>query len=99
MSINVLILTCSYPFINVFPCRYIALYPYKPQKPDEIELKKGSLYNVIERCRDGWFIGESIRSRQTGVFPGNYVQPLRNRNGTLNSTAPRDFIQKNPTVS
>ncbi|KAK2712359.1 E3 ubiquitin-protein ligase SH3RF1-like isoform X2 [Artemia franciscana] len=80
------------------PELYIALYPYKPQKPDEIELKKGSLYNVIERCRDGWFIGESIRSRQTGVFPGNYVQPLRNRNGTLNSTAPRDFIQKSPTA-
>lgn len=26
------------------PATYIALYPYKPQKPDELELKKGCTY-------------------------------------------------------
>lgn len=26
----------------------MALYPYKPQKPDELELKKGGIYMVSE---------------------------------------------------
>lgn len=31
------------------PATYVALYPYKPQKADELELKKGSIYIVTER--------------------------------------------------
>lgn len=31
------------------PATYVALYPYKPQKTDELELKKGSIYIVTER--------------------------------------------------
>ncbi|CAH0719256.1 unnamed protein product, partial [Brenthis ino] len=57
------------------PSAYIALYPYKPQKPDELELKKGGVYTVTERCRDGWYKGCCERAR-CGVFPGNYVAPL-----------------------
>lgn len=30
-----------------------------------------------ERCQDGWFRGTN-RSQKSGVFPGNYVAPLRN---------------------
>lgn len=40
------------------PAAYIALYPYKPQKPDELELRKGGIYMVTERCQDGWFKGK-----------------------------------------
>ncbi|XP_045778195.1 E3 ubiquitin-protein ligase SH3RF1 isoform X2 [Maniola jurtina] len=58
------------------PAAYIALYPYKPQKPDELELKKGGVYTVTERCRDGWFKGCCERVQRCGVFPGNYVAPL-----------------------
>ncbi|KAM3965985.1 SH3 domain containing ring finger posh [Aphomia sociella] len=57
------------------PAAYVALYPYKPQKPDELELKKGGVYTVTERCRDGWYKGSSERSNRAGVFPGNYVAP------------------------
>nr|CAD7267991.1 unnamed protein product [Timema shepardi] len=56
---------------------YIALYPYKPQKVDELELKKGCIYMVTERCQDGWFKGTSSRSQKSGVFPGNYVTPAK----------------------
>ncbi|XP_053616337.1 E3 ubiquitin-protein ligase SH3RF3 isoform X2 [Plodia interpunctella] len=56
------------------PAAYIALYPYKPQKPDELELKKGLIYTVTERCRDGWYKGCGARSQRCGVFPGNYVR-------------------------
>ncbi|CAH4035025.1 unnamed protein product [Pieris brassicae] len=58
------------------PAAYVALYPYRPQKPDEIELKKGGVYTVRERCRDGWYKGWCERLQRAGVFPGNYVAPL-----------------------
>ncbi|XP_070553591.1 E3 ubiquitin-protein ligase SH3RF3-like isoform X2 [Ptychodera flava] len=51
-----------------------ALYAYKPQKADELELKKGELYNVVDKCQDGWFKGVSLHDGSKGVFPGNYVQ-------------------------
>ncbi|OCT95229.1 hypothetical protein XELAEV_18012914mg [Xenopus laevis] len=56
--------------------RYLALYAYKPQKNDELELRKGEMYRVIEKCQDGWFKGTSLRTGQSGVFPGNYVTPV-----------------------
>ncbi|NXA62312.1 SH3R3 ligase, partial [Mohoua ochrocephala] len=55
---------------------YLALYAYKPQKNDELELRKGEMYRVIEKCQDGWFKGTSLRSGMSGVFPGNYVTPV-----------------------
>uniref|UniRef100_A0AAY5EML6 RING-type E3 ubiquitin transferase n=1 Tax=Electrophorus electricus TaxID=8005 RepID=A0AAY5EML6_ELEEL len=55
---------------------YLALYAYKPQKADELELRKGEMYRVSEKCQDGWFKGTSLRSGASGVFPGNYVTPV-----------------------
>ncbi|CAH0560158.1 unnamed protein product [Brassicogethes aeneus] len=59
------------------PKAYIALFPYKPNKADELELRKGGIYMVTERCQDGWFKGTSNRTQKCGVFPGNYVTPAR----------------------
>ncbi|XP_015515382.1 E3 ubiquitin-protein ligase SH3RF3-like isoform X1 [Neodiprion lecontei] len=61
------------------PAAYIALYPYKPQKADELELRKGGIYMVTERCQDGWFKGTSNRTQKCGVFPGNYVAPAKSQ--------------------
>uniref|UniRef100_H3A418 RING-type E3 ubiquitin transferase n=1 Tax=Latimeria chalumnae TaxID=7897 RepID=H3A418_LATCH len=55
---------------------YLAMYAYKPQKNDELELRKGEMYRVIEKCQDGWFKGTSLRTGMSGVFPGNYVTPV-----------------------
>lgn len=63
------------------PAAYIALYPYKPQKADELELRKGGIYMVTERCQDGWFKGTSNRTQKCGVFPGNYVAPAKCQRG------------------
>lgn len=52
------------------------MYAYKPQKADELELRKGEMYRVTEKCQDGWFKGTSLRSGASGVFPGNYVTPV-----------------------
>ncbi|XP_040831597.1 E3 ubiquitin-protein ligase SH3RF3 isoform X1 [Ochotona curzoniae] len=55
---------------------HLALYAYKPQKNDELELRKGEMYRVLEKCQDGWFKGASLRTGLSGVFPGNYVTPV-----------------------
>ncbi|KAI5938872.1 E3 ubiquitin-protein ligase SH3RF3 [Manis javanica] len=55
---------------------YLALYAYKPQKSDELELRRGETYRVLEKCQDGWFKGASLRTGLSGVFPGNYVTPV-----------------------
>jgi len=53
-----------------------ALFPYKPQNPDELELKENDIVYVVERCDDGWYIGTSLRTGRFGTFPGNYVKRL-----------------------
>ncbi|KAK8734946.1 hypothetical protein OTU49_005740 [Cherax quadricarinatus] len=53
---------------------YVALYSYRGRKADELELRKGYIYTVTEKCQDGWFKGRCITTDRTGVFPGNYVQ-------------------------
>lgn len=65
-----------YPHLNYLLLRYLALYAYKPQKADELELRKGEMYRVTEKCQDGWFKGTSLRTAASGVFPGNYVTPV-----------------------
>ncbi|KAM9143244.1 E3 ubiquitin-protein ligase SH3RF1 isoform 2-T2 [Pangshura tecta] len=58
------------------PSVYIAVYPYSPRKEDELELRKGEMFLVFERCQDGWFKGTSMHTSKIGVFPGNYVAPI-----------------------
>ncbi|XP_019521058.1 PREDICTED: E3 ubiquitin-protein ligase SH3RF1 isoform X2 [Hipposideros armiger] len=58
------------------PSVYVAIYPYTPRKEDELELRKGEMFLVFERCQDGWFKGTSMHTSMIGVFPGNYVAPV-----------------------
>uniref|UniRef100_UPI00358DDB52 sorbin and SH3 domain-containing protein 1-like isoform X2 n=1 Tax=Myxine glutinosa TaxID=7769 RepID=UPI00358DDB52 len=51
-----------------------AMYNYKPQNEDELELIVGDVVDVMEKCDDGWFVGTSRRTRLFGTFPGNYVK-------------------------
>ncbi|XP_056232129.1 vinexin isoform X2 [Seriola aureovittata] len=53
-----------------------AVYNYKPQNSDELELREGDIVQVMEKCDDGWFVGTSERTRAFGTFPGNYVAPI-----------------------
>lgn len=84
------------------PATYIALYPYKPQKADELELRKGGVYTVTERCQDGWFKGTSNRTQKSGVFPGNYVAFVKSIPGAQQQlrSVPRAGVNANtPTRS
>jgi len=55
------------------PIPFRALYNYKPQNDDEVELSEGDIVYVMEKCDDGWFVGTSQRTGIFGTFPGNYV--------------------------
>ncbi|KAJ3604741.1 hypothetical protein NHX12_029480 [Muraenolepis orangiensis] len=55
---------------------YKAVYNYKPQNTDELELREGDIVKVMEMCDDGWFVGTSERTGAFGTFPGNYVAPV-----------------------
>ncbi|XP_030593891.1 vinexin isoform X2 [Archocentrus centrarchus] len=35
---------------------YKAVYNYKPQNSDELELREGDIVQVVEKCDDGWFV-------------------------------------------
>lgn len=50
--------------------RLFSLFPFA------FLLTNPAVYYVTERCQDGWFKGTN-RSQKSGVFPGNYVAPLR----------------------
>ncbi|KAK2575572.1 hypothetical protein KPH14_011287 [Odynerus spinipes] len=58
------------------PVPYRALYNYRPQNEDELELKEGDTVYVMEKCDDGWYVGSSQRTGYFGTFPGNYVERL-----------------------
>eukprot|EP00106_Octopus_bimaculoides_P002732 XP_014770174.1 PREDICTED: sorbin and SH3 domain-containing protein 1-like isoform X12 [Octopus bimaculoides] len=55
---------------------YRAIYAYKPQNEDELELWEGDEVYVMEKCDDGWYVGTSGRTGIFGTFPGNYIQPV-----------------------
>lgn len=87
------------PGVVQLPAAYVALYPYKPHKPDELELRKGGIYMVTERCQDGWFKGTSNRTQKCGVFPGNYVTLARSGLRHAQGSRSTETNDKTPTNS
>lgn len=51
---------------HVGSCRYRALYQYRPQNADELELLEGDRVDVMQQCDDGWFVG---------AWPPGWAQP------------------------
>lgn len=49
-----------------FRSSFQALYSYVPQNDDELELQEGDLVSVMEKCDDGWFVGESCGLDRVG---------------------------------
>lgn len=80
---------------------YSALYNYKPQKEDEVELRKGDYYTVTEKCQDGWYKGHCLKTGVNGVFPGNYVQISRQSSafGSVNPNMPNVRAKEIPASS
>uniref|UniRef100_A0A914GZU7 Splicing factor 3B subunit 6 n=1 Tax=Globodera rostochiensis TaxID=31243 RepID=A0A914GZU7_GLORO len=64
---------------NWIPLHYIekavVLYDYDSRNSDELHLYQGALVYVLRKNEDGWF--EGVMDGITGLFPGNYVQPIQ----------------------
>ena len=63
----------------VFFClfRYKVLHNFNSRNPEELSLNKEEIVRVVERCRDGWFIGFIEKTKAFGLFPGNFVELVK----------------------
>ena len=59
--------------ICFFYSRYKAVYNYKPQNSDELELREGDIVQVMEKCDDGWFVGKKGRDLSLRIKSSLYV--------------------------
>jgi len=50
----------------------IAVFDYKSQANDELDLKEGEVVEIVSKDASGWWTGR-LRGKQ-GLFPGNYVK-------------------------
>jgi hypothetical protein len=58
-----------------------ALFSYRARAPDELTFEAGQLIICISRApEEGWFRG--VCNQRTGLFPINYVEPVRDAPGT-----------------
>ena len=55
------------------PCSYRVVNEYKCRNDDELTLTRGDVIKVVEKCRDGWWVGVSMETGNMGIFPGNHV--------------------------
>ncbi|QPG74027.1 hypothetical protein FOA43_001346 [Brettanomyces nanus] len=51
-----------------------ALYDYRPQQPEDIELRIGDKIAVVDKMSPSWWRGSC--NGRTGIFPANYVKLL-----------------------
>jgi hypothetical protein len=52
----------------------IALYEYKAQRGDELDLELGDEILVLVKENDNWWMGKLVKNGQEGYFPASYVQ-------------------------
>ncbi|XP_070535989.1 abl interactor 2-like isoform X2 [Ptychodera flava] len=50
------------------------IFEYTKDKDDELTLEEGDIVYVIKHNEDGWY--EGVSRGMTGLFPGNYVEPI-----------------------
>lgn len=73
-----------------------AIYEYKPQQPEDLELRVGDKVQVLEHTSPDWWRG-SIGSR-SGMFPSNYVKKLDERRQAPSPIPPQyNSLQPQPT--
>lgn len=55
--------------------KVVAVYDYRANKGDELSFYENSVIYVLKKNDDGWW--EGVMDGVTGLFPGNYVESLR----------------------
>ena len=58
---------------NIFTFANISINN-QAQNADELDLHEDEVVYVVKKNNDGWF--EGVVSGVTGLFPGNYVEPM-----------------------
>uniref|UniRef100_A0A6A7FQR4 Abl interactor 2 n=1 Tax=Hirondellea gigas TaxID=1518452 RepID=A0A6A7FQR4_9CRUS len=58
----------------VYVEKVIAVYDYTADKDDELSFSENATIYVLKKNDDGWW--EGVLNGVTGLFPGNYVEPL-----------------------
>eukprot|EP00794_Sanderia_malayensis_P010938 gene10938-12099_t len=71
---------------------YVAKFDYKPNKGDELELRKGDKVSVTLKENDGWWQGRN--GDRLGWFPCNYVTDHQNEADSPDYAMPGDIIPK-----
>ncbi|BHF63874.1 Intersectin 1 (SH3 domain protein) [Sparganum proliferum] len=65
---------CSLPA----PFKVVALYPYKAQEDDELDMSQKDIIEVVDRDdvekEPGWLYGKNKRTGKSGLFPTNHVK-------------------------
>ena len=54
-------------------CTCHALYAYKPQQEDELQLEPDDIIYVTEKMSDDWWKGQLVNG-ELGIFPATYVE-------------------------
>ncbi|XP_062847199.1 abl interactor 1a isoform X6 [Trichomycterus rosablanca] len=54
--------------------KVVAIYDYIKDKDDELSFMEGAIIYIIKKNDDGWY--EGVCNGVTGLFPGNYVEPI-----------------------
>jgi len=55
--------------------KYTAMFTYTAQYEDELSFEAGETVTVLNKDEADWWKGEC--NGKTGVFPSNYVEPLK----------------------
>lgn len=69
----VLLVQCRINYVLVINVHQ-AIYPFKPQAKDDLELLSGDIIEVATVSADDWGQGVCLRTGITGSFPWNYVE-------------------------
>lgn len=61
------------------------MYNFSATRKDELSVTKGDLVHVMGRGTDGWCRGQCQRTKQIGMFPGNFAMRLRPEPAIMNA--------------
>ncbi|CCH46959.1 hypothetical protein BN7_6565 [Wickerhamomyces ciferrii] len=68
-----------------------AIYDYKPQQPEDLELRSGDKVQVLEHTSPDWWKG--LNGSRSGMFPSNYVKPLEKQDSRAQAPSPAPSYQ------
>lgn len=52
----------------------MVIYDYSASNHDELDLREDQIVYVVKKNDDGWY--EGVLDGVTGLFPGNYTEPV-----------------------